>query len=109
MASTASLSLSFTSSDRSHSPFFSNKFTSLPFSKYNKKISARRFGRLVVTAAADYYSTLGVPKSANSKEIKAAYRRLARQTSITNSISAGYTNTSKVSMCPSRVAITCSR
>ncbi|KAK4362181.1 hypothetical protein RND71_017422 [Anisodus tanguticus] len=91
MASTASLSLrpcslSFTSSDRSHSlppsTFFSNKFISLSFSsssQHNKKISARRFGRLVVTAAADYYSTLGVPKSANSKEIKAAYRRLARQ------------------------------
>ncbi|KAH6771915.1 Molecular chaperone Hsp40/DnaJ family protein [Perilla frutescens var. hirtella] len=45
----------------------------------NKKISARRFGRAVVVAAADYYSTLGVPKSANSKEIKAAYRKLARQ------------------------------
>ncbi|XP_068636796.1 uncharacterized protein [Aristolochia californica] len=35
--------------------------------------------RNVVTAAADYYATLGVPKSASSKEIKAAYRRLARQ------------------------------
>lgn len=30
-------------------------------------------------AAADYYSTLGVPKSATSKDIKAAYRKLARQ------------------------------
>lgn len=47
----------------------------------NKKMSARRFGRAVVVAAADYYSTLGVPKSANSKEIKAAYRKLARQVS----------------------------
>ncbi|KAL8497175.1 hypothetical protein ACS0TY_020747 [Phlomoides rotata] len=45
----------------------------------NKKMSARRFGRAVVVAAADYYSTLGVPKSANTKEIKAAYRKLARQ------------------------------
>ncbi|GFQ04590.1 chaperone protein dnaj [Phtheirospermum japonicum] len=45
----------------------------------NKKMSARRFGRAVVVAAADYYSTLGVPKSASSKEIKAAYRKLARQ------------------------------
>ncbi|KAL2234594.1 UNVERIFIED_CONTAM: Chaperone protein DnaJ [Sesamum indicum] len=45
----------------------------------NKKMAARRFGRAVVVAAADYYSTLGVPKSASGKEIKAAYRRLARQ------------------------------
>ncbi|CAA3023262.1 Molecular chaperone (superfamily) [Olea europaea subsp. europaea] len=47
-------------------------------SQFNKKICARRFGSVVV-AAADYYSTLGVPKSADSKEIKSAYRRLARQ------------------------------
>ncbi|KAA8540504.1 hypothetical protein F0562_024577 [Nyssa sinensis] len=47
-------------------------------SQFNKKISAKRFG-IVVAASADYYSTLGVPKSASSKEIKAAYRRLARQ------------------------------
>ncbi|XP_078438124.1 uncharacterized protein LOC144708599 isoform X2 [Wolffia australiana] len=33
----------------------------------------------VVSASADYYSVLGVPKSADGKEIKAAYRRLARQ------------------------------
>lgn len=33
----------------------------------------------MVFAAADYYSTLGVPKSATSKDIKAAYRKLARQ------------------------------
>lgn len=33
----------------------------------------------MVVAAADYYSTLGVSRSADSKEIKAAYRRLARQ------------------------------
>ncbi|XP_074582626.1 uncharacterized protein LOC141838902 [Curcuma longa] len=34
---------------------------------------------IFVIASADYYSTLGVPKSAGIKEIKAAYRRLARQ------------------------------
>lgn len=34
---------------------------------------------MVVAASSDYYSTLGVPKSASSKEIKAAYRKLARQ------------------------------
>ncbi|KAL8056256.1 hypothetical protein ABFX02_04G107500 [Erythranthe guttata] len=45
----------------------------------DKKMCARRFRRAVVVAAADYYSTLGVPKSANTKEIKAAYRKLARQ------------------------------
>lgn len=44
----------------------------------NKRMSAR-FGRAVVVAAADYYSTLGVSKSASGKEIKAAYRKLARQ------------------------------
>ncbi|KAK4488860.1 hypothetical protein RD792_004650 [Penstemon davidsonii] len=48
-------------------------------SQLNKKMSARRFRRAVVVAAADYYSTLGVPKSATSKEIKAAYRKMARQ------------------------------
>ncbi|XP_009783196.1 uncharacterized protein LOC107772764 [Nicotiana tabacum] len=106
MASTASLSLrpsslSFTTSDRSHCPslppssssiFFSGgtllwthkklisvSFSSSSSSQYSKQIAAPRFGRLVVVAAADYYSTLGVPKSASSKDIKAAYRRLARQ------------------------------
>lgn len=73
------------------SPFFAGgthlwahrKFISLSFScpsscEFNKKNSVKRFGRLIV-AAADYYSTLGIPKSASNKEIKAAYRRLARQ------------------------------
>ncbi|KAH0466044.1 hypothetical protein IEQ34_006147 [Dendrobium chrysotoxum] len=34
---------------------------------------------VVVAASVDYYSTLGVSRSANNKEIKAAYRKLARQ------------------------------
>ncbi|KAJ4718419.1 Chaperone DnaJ [Melia azedarach] len=45
----------------------------------NARDSARRFGRTMVSASGDYYATLGIPKSASSKEIKAAYRKLARQ------------------------------
>ncbi|KAL3528883.1 hypothetical protein ACH5RR_008205 [Cinchona calisaya] len=60
-----------------HKKFISVSLSSS--SQFNKRISARRFGRLVVAAAADYYSTLGVSKSASNKEIKAAYRKLARQ------------------------------
>ncbi|KAJ4954072.1 hypothetical protein NE237_030904 [Protea cynaroides] len=52
---------------------------SLSFSQPNKnRFRSKRFSTLI-TAAADYYSTLGVPKSASSKEIKAAYRKMARQ------------------------------
>eukprot|EP00271_Cylindrocystis_brebissonii_P017204 TRINITY_DN436_c0_g2_i1.p1 TRINITY_DN436_c0_g2~~TRINITY_DN436_c0_g2_i1.p1 ORF type:complete len:462 (+),score=76.74 TRINITY_DN436_c0_g2_i1:334-1719(+) len=39
----------------------------------------RRGSRLVVHADADYYSVLGVSKTADKAEIKSAYRRLARK------------------------------
>ncbi|MFS7920648.1 putative DnaJ domain, Chaperone J-domain superfamily [Helianthus anomalus] len=39
----------------------------------------KRCNGFMVFAAADYYSTLGVPKSATIKDIKAAYRKLGRQ------------------------------
>ncbi|OIW19218.1 hypothetical protein TanjilG_20343 [Lupinus angustifolius] len=40
-----------------------------------------KFKTFLVSASSsrDYYSTLGIPKSASVKEIKAAYRKLARQ------------------------------
>ncbi|GAB2293634.1 hypothetical protein Dimus_027847 [Dionaea muscipula] len=47
-------------------------------SSSSSNFSRRRF-RTVVRAASDYYSTLGVSRSAGIKEIKAAYRKLARQ------------------------------
>ncbi|PON90072.1 Terminal organelle assembly protein [Trema orientale] len=43
------------------------------------RVCAKRGHGSVISASGDYYATLGVPKSASSKEIKAAYRRLARQ------------------------------
>lgn len=62
---------------------------SLSLRHFKKRKSPRRTGDCsaggvggfanVITASADYYSTLGVPRSASNKEIKAAYRRLARQ------------------------------
>jgi len=72
---------------RSHNNFLSvhsSPFPSSTFSNSNSKFSSatrpKRF-LTVFAASSDYYSTLGVPKSATGKEIKAAYRRLARQVS----------------------------
>ncbi|XP_022153460.1 uncharacterized protein LOC111020962 [Momordica charantia] len=84
---------SASSSSASSSSFFSagthlrfnNNFLSAHSSpsssnpQFNKRVLPRRGLRFVVRASGDYYATLGIPKSANSKEIKAAYRRLARQ------------------------------
>ncbi|KAH7565015.1 hypothetical protein JRO89_XS09G0109900 [Xanthoceras sorbifolium] len=68
---------------RSHKSFASITLTAYfsGASKFNNaRVSARRFRPTIVNAVSgDYYATLGVPKSASSKEIKAAYRRLARQ------------------------------
>lgn len=51
----------------------------------NGRVSTRRF--VVNAASGDYYTTLGVPKSASTKEIKAAYRKLARKVLICSSFS----------------------
>ncbi|KAF7843251.1 Chaperone protein dnaJ [Senna tora] len=53
-------------------------FISVHSPSSSSSLSSRRL-RIVAVASGDYYATLGVPKSATGKEIKAAYRRLARQ------------------------------
>ncbi|KAI4329354.1 hypothetical protein L6164_021625 [Bauhinia variegata] len=64
---------------RTHKNFISIHSSSpFPSSTFSTKGSPRRFGT-VYAASGDYYATLGVPKSATGKDIKAAYRRLARQ------------------------------
>ncbi|OUZ99856.1 Heat shock protein DnaJ [Macleaya cordata] len=62
-----------------YSTQFKQKNKKLFSSSSSSPTKRRRFGATVIRAAADYYSTLGVPKSASSKDIKAAYRKLARQ------------------------------
>ncbi|QCE08866.1 uncharacterized protein LOC114185178 [Vigna unguiculata] len=59
-----------------HSPSSSTSFSSV--SNPNLAPTRRRF-HTVFAASSDYYSTLGISKSATGKEIKAAYRKLARQ------------------------------
>ncbi|CAJ1955046.1 unnamed protein product [Sphenostylis stenocarpa] len=61
-----------------HSPSSSSSSSFSSFSNPNLAPTRRRF-HTVFAASSDYYSTLGVSKSATGKEIKAAYRRLARQ------------------------------
>ncbi|KAL9269847.1 Chaperone protein dnaJ A8, chloroplastic-like protein [Drosera capensis] len=43
-----------------------------------RRSSYKRGNRLIVRAASDYYSVLGVSKNASKSEIKSAYRKLAR-------------------------------
>lgn len=74
-SSTSSLFFTGSSHLLSHKNFAYVSLTSL---KFRTKASTYRF-RPVINASGDYYATLGIPKSATNKEIKAAYRRLARQ------------------------------
>ncbi|KAB5563812.1 hypothetical protein DKX38_003866 [Salix brachista] len=58
--------------------FISPSILTVKYSKTKAKAYTNGSGPFVY-ASGDYYATLGIPKSATSKEIKAAYRRLARQ------------------------------
>ncbi|KAJ6696356.1 DNAJ-like protein 1 MITOCHONDRIAL-RELATED [Salix koriyanagi] len=78
-----SLTFSSPSLPSSSSFFTGKKFVSpsiltVKYSKTKTKAYTNGSGPFVY-ASGDYYATLGIPKSATSKEIKAAYRRLARQ------------------------------
>lgn len=79
-SSTSSLFFTGSSHLLSHKNFAYVSLTSL---KFRTKASTYRF-RPVINASGDYYATLGIPKSATNKEIKAAYRRLARQVLLFN-------------------------
>ncbi|XVF86425.1 hypothetical protein PTKIN_Ptkin18bG0038900 [Pterospermum kingtungense] len=67
---------------RSHDSFACvSSFSSSSPSTCSRRLNngRQRFRTVVVAASGDYYDTLGVTRSASGKEIKAAYRRLARQ------------------------------
>ncbi|AAD55483.1 Similar to DNAJ proteins [Arabidopsis thaliana] len=77
-----SLSSNFSAFSDGGSNFrYHKSFLSLSSSSSSSTPYRNRRGRSLVVFATsgDYYATLGVSKSANNKEIKAAYRRLARQ------------------------------
>ncbi|KAI5593735.1 hypothetical protein BDE02_03G032300 [Populus trichocarpa] len=76
--SSPSLPSSSSSSFFTGKKFASPSILTVRFSKTKTKAYTNGPGPFVY-ASGDYYATLGVPKSATSKEIKAAYRRLARQ------------------------------
>ncbi|KAL8117360.1 hypothetical protein AgCh_015313 [Apium graveolens] len=67
------------SSFLSQNSSFISVSTSFSFNEFNRSRVCVKRVRGGVYASADYYSTLGVSKAADSKEIKAAYRKLARQ------------------------------
>ncbi|CAF2065958.1 unnamed protein product [Brassica oleracea var. botrytis] len=73
----SSSSLSFSVGGTNHK----RSFLSVSSSPYRRRgiYRGRRSVVVVCAASGDYYATLGVRKSANIKEIKSAYRRLARQ------------------------------
>ncbi|CAK7356943.1 unnamed protein product [Dovyalis caffra] len=78
----SSPSLPSSSSSSSSSFFFTGRKLASPSVltvKFNKTKAYNNGSGLSIYASGDYYATLGVPKSASGKEIKAAYRRLARQ------------------------------
>ncbi|XP_050232713.1 uncharacterized protein LOC126681256 [Mercurialis annua] len=84
-ANAASLSSSYSFfTGGTHHLWSHKKLSSLALTSSSPKFrtkasnSNNRYGP-EISASGDYYATLGIPKSASTKEIKAAYRKLARQ------------------------------